>query len=328
MSTPAGYSFWPPSWEDLEGVTAVLTADQVAAAGTSTLDSDFIRNRWSHPSFDISQDAWVIVDGNDRVIGYGMVALEDARIARSWGVVLPDHRGCGLGSALFDRIDHRAGKLLAGVPDAQFRHAINAGDQAAEKLLRARGLRLLRHFWHMEAELVGPMTPEDQPTGIDIAPIRYPDDLRAVHDILDSAFQADPSHQPEPFDSWLEGETGAPGFDGTLWLLARERDAPVGTLTASIANGIGWVDYLGVLARARGRGVGAALLRRAFATLADRGVRTVRLNVDAENATGATALYERVGMRVVWGWDLWERRAGPQPTAANPRTTETSSSTA
>jgi len=28
---------------------------------------------------------------------------------------------------------------------------------------------------------------------------------------------------------------------------------------------------------------------------------------DAENATGATALYERVGMRVVNRWDLWER---------------------
>jgi GNAT superfamily N-acetyltransferase len=180
----------------------------------------------------------------------------------------------------------------------------------------------------MEAELVGPLTVEDSPAGIDIAPIRYPDDLRAVHAILDSAFQADPSHHPEPFESWLEEETGTPDFDASLWLIAREGEAPVGTLTASIGNGIGWVDYLGVLARARGRGVGAALLRRAFATFAERGVRIVRLSVDAENPTGATALYERVGMRVVWGWDLWERRSTTQPTAANPRTTEASSSTA
>ena len=35
--------------------------------------------------------------------------------------------------------------------------------------------------------------------------------------------------------------------------------------------------------------------------------RSCFLNVDAENVTGATAVYERVGMRVVNRWDLWER---------------------
>jgi mycothiol synthase len=43
---------------------------------------------------------------------------------------------------------------------------------------------------------------------------------------------------------------------------------------------------------------------------ADRGVRRVILNVDAENSTGATALYERAGMRVINRWDLWERLLG------------------
>jgi hypothetical protein len=33
----------------------------------------------------------------------------------------------------------------------------------------------------------------------------------------------------------------------------------------------------------------------------------VLLNVDAENPTGATKLYEHVGMRVVNRWDVWER---------------------
>jgi hypothetical protein len=33
------------------------------------------------------------------------------------------------------------------------------------------------------------------------------------------------------------------------------------------------------------------------------------LNVDAENPTGASALYQRVGMRVVRAWDLLEKDA-------------------
>ena len=74
------------------------------------------------------------------------------------------------------------------------------------------------------------------------------------------------------------------------------------------------MDYLGVLAPCRGRGVGAALLRRSFATFTGRGARHVILNVDAENTTGATALYERAGMRVINRWDLWERLLGSLPT--------------
>ena len=34
-----------------------------------------------------------------------------------------------------------------------------------------------------------------------------------------------------------------------------------------------------------------------------------KLGVDAENTTGAVALYERVGMHVVRRSDTWERRA-------------------
>jgi mycothiol synthase len=49
--------------------------------------------------------------------------------------------------------------------------------------------------------------------------------------------------------------------------------------------------------------VAAALLRRSFAIFARRGIPTVFLNVDAENVTGAPALYERVGMRVAKRWD-------------------------
>jgi mycothiol synthase len=71
----------------------------------------------------------------------------------------------------------------------------------------------------------------------------------------------------------------------------------VGALIASVSDDRGWVDVLGVLAPWRGRGIAGALLRRSFATFAGRGLRQVLLSVDAENPTGATRLYERVGMR-------------------------------
>ena len=78
-------------------------------------------------------------------------------------------------------------------------------------------------------------------------------------------------------------------------------------LTASAGDDVGWVDWLAVLGSHRGRGIAPALLHRSFAAFAARGLRRVRLNVDAQNVTGATAVYERVGMRVVNRWELWER---------------------
>ena len=50
-------------------------------------------------------------------------------------------------------------------------------------------------------------------------------------------------------------------------------------------------------------------LRDAFVLFAERGKRAVGLGVDAENTTGAVALYERVGMRVARRSDSWARTA-------------------
>jgi ribosomal protein S18 acetylase RimI-like enzyme len=55
----------------------------------------------------------------------------------------------------------------------------------------------------------------------------------------------------------------------------------------------------------RRRGLGEALLRSAFDALHARGFRRAGLGVDAENATGAVALYERAGMHVVRRADNW-----------------------
>jgi mycothiol synthase len=57
------------------------------------------------------------------------------------------------------------------------------------------------------------------------------------------------------------------------------------------------------------------MLRRVFATLAGRGIQDVTLSVDAQNGTGAPALYERAGMRVVNRFDQWERELRGTPVA-------------
>jgi ribosomal protein S18 acetylase RimI-like enzyme len=58
----------------------------------------------------------------------------------------------------------------------------------------------------------------------------------------------------------------------------------------------------------RGLGIGRALLRRVFAELAARGRTSVKLNVDGDNRSGATRLYEQEGMTRGRSYQFYEKR--------------------
>jgi mycothiol synthase len=309
MDLPAGYELRAPDSNEVDAVADVFIADDLDDAGQIVLDADFLRSMWSRGGFVLATDAWVIVDRTRAIVAYAHAMLDGTDVVDSMGIVHPAHRGRGLGSGLLDRIEDRAVHLLAGATSPRLRHAINAADGAAAAMLRARGLRPVRHFWHMGIDLDGPFEPGPEPEGIEIVGVEH-QDLGGIHAVLVDAFADDWGYHPEPFEDWAEEYASDPNHDPGLWLLAKDGDVPVGALTAGNS---GWVGEVGVVKTHRGRGIAAALLRRSFATFERRGLRRVMLNVDAENPTGATALYERVGMHVTKRWDLWERANAVPP---------------
>jgi GNAT superfamily N-acetyltransferase len=143
--------------------------------------------------------------------------------------------------------------------------------------------------------------------GTQIGGIVPPEGLKLLHQVINEALADNWDYEPRSFERWIEEETAAPGYDPTLWSLAQVAGEPAGAITASIGEDRGWVDYLGVRETHRGRGIAVALLHRAFAAFVQRGVPRALVSVDAHNVTGATAVYERAGMRPVKAWDMWER---------------------
>ena len=142
--------------------------------------------------------------------GMGRSCSRNRASSRRGAWSIPSDRGLGVGSALLDRIEQRAGGLLAGASSSRFRHAINAGDRAAESMLAARGLRPVRHFWHMQIDLAEPLDPGPPPDGIEIAEIRSPDDLPAIHAVLAEAFADHWGGYPEPSEKLDRGRDGPP----------------------------------------------------------------------------------------------------------------------
>ncbi len=61
--------------------------------------------------------------------------------------------------------------------------------------------------------------------------------------------------------------------------------------------------------RARGRGLGRALLLGVFAAFRAAGFESAELSVHGRNR-GALALYESVGMAPTWSAERWEKALG------------------
>ena len=139
--------------------------------------------------------------------------------------------------------------------------------------------------------------------------LREGSDDDAVIALLNTAFSEDPFLHDVSQSNFREFFLRARGFDATLWLLAWDGEQLAGFALVYPEHGgditLGWVGTLGIGKPWRRRGLGEALLRTAFHRLHERGLRRVGLGVDAENATGALRLYERVGMHVVRQADNW-----------------------
>ena len=143
------------------------------------------------------------------------------------------------------------------------------------------------------------------------------DDLRAVHDVLESAFADHFNHHEETFDEFVFRLREDPGHRWDHWWLAELLDGdevePVGCLVGSLSEGSAgkpdgsYVEYIGVLQSARGRGVAKSLLNTIIADAAENGRDRVGLEVDADSPTGADGLYVSMGWKTKYVTESWHR---------------------
>jgi mycothiol synthase len=236
----------------------------------------------------LAETSWVFEhDGELRAVGWADV-VDDLGVGI--GVVHPRWKGTGLGAQLLDRSEAAARARGA----ARMHQFAFGADTAAAALMAAHGYRDVRRFYEMAIEQTAPPPPVELP----VEPVRE-EDLRAFHAALDEAFQDHWEHHSTPFDEWWERHGANPSLDLSVWFMIRDGDEIAAvTRNEGNRNGGGYIGAIGVRRPWRGKGYAKALLLHSFRVFFERGMPRVTLGVDAASPTGATHLYERVGMHV------------------------------
>jgi mycothiol synthase len=261
----------PAGMSDVEAAHRVSEAFSLALHGAAETTVEHLRAAWDYGR------AWVALDGDGEVIGFA--TLEDGYV-EVWPH--PEHRDGAVAGGLLDAVTRQGGRLETIVPAA-------ADDLVS--LYALRGWKRIREVLRMEMDVSAEGPEPMWPDGISVRTYAVAD-AAAVHDLLVAAFAQNNEEVP-PFARWHPWMTEDPGFDPGVWFLA---EAGAELAGVCLCWREGWVKDLAVHPSWRGRGLGEALLRAAFAEFHRRGAGTVGLKVDADNPTGAVRLYEWVGM--------------------------------
>jgi ribosomal protein S18 acetylase RimI-like enzyme len=261
---------------------------------------------------ELERDTWAYERGGE-LVAFGGYELHGP-VGLVLGVVRPAAQGRGLGSEIASLAERR----LAQKGAARLHAPVYAADEAGARLFGGRGYREARRFWDMAIELEeAPLVPALAPPLV-LEPYRE-EDAHAFYDAMVESFADHWDWHAGPFEEWLELRRGQHADEhGPLWFVVRDGDELAAVVrNEANRNGGGFVGLLGVRRAWRGRGLGKALLYRTFAEFWRRGVTRVTLGVDAESPTGATKLYESVGMRVELESVVFEKAAGLDSSSAD-----------
>ena len=338
-SLPHGWTIDHPAEENALEITELLRGHERAARGWPTSTAADVLVDVSARGHQTRQNV-VLHDQAGRIRGWA--SAHDRAAGRLLLTVVVD-RGLEPGvadrvaAALFawgEREAHRVG-AARGIVTQQIDSGAFEGDEVQQRWLSSAGFAHVRTWWQMTREV----TEADRALDIEPGPrvrirlvrrdpsgMPVEDDLRTVHDVLENAFADHFNSHEETFDEFVARLREDPGHRWDHWWIAElveeHRAEAAGALVGSVSEGEAgtpdgsYVEYIGVLQKARGRGVAKSLLFTVIADAAQRGRARVGLEVDADSPTGADSLYVSLGWRTQYVTESWHKVVTLQPAVA------------
>jgi mycothiol synthase len=277
-----------PRHEDARAVAELMSHD-----APEPIDAARVLGEWTFPGVELENDArvgeasYALVDG----FGDGRVWIDVA------GRPTPE---------ILDWAEGRARELGTRMLSGGW-----TTESALLAELERRGFRLTRTSFRMAINLDEPTPDAVWPAGV--RPRAFePGDERSFYELHQETFADTWEPIEETYEEWAHQFLADGVLVPELWTLAVANGEHVGLALChphAVDQDLGWVRLLGVHRSFRGRGLGRALLLRAFAAFREQGKKRVGLGVDGDSPTGANALYESVGMRVVARFEIREKAA-------------------
>jgi mycothiol synthase len=272
------------------------------------------------PGVDLASDTSVAMARSGELAGYAFVQdTAPHTLLPALAEVHPQQRGKGIGPALCAWIEERARQAIVGLP-AGTRSAIlqkqSGSDLDARRRLLEQGYRVVRHNFQMAIEMTEPPPEPAVPVGYSIRPFFRDEEGHSLVRALIEAFRDNwgfiERSFEEEYERWMHILDRNPESDAAdYWFVAVNGDEIAGFALCRLQMvqepDSAWIHVVGVRPAWRRRGIALALLRHSFFALYHRGKRRVGLEVDAENSTGATRLYEKAGMSVGNRYDFYEK---------------------
>jgi mycothiol synthase len=314
---PTGYSLRAASLEDASRITELVNEVSVEEIGIPWTSVEETRDDLTAPGRGADDDVLLVAD-DGALAGYLWLwaDAEPFTEVAQFAYVRPALWGRGLNAWLLRLGEERALDKIhrpVPVPPIFLRVSRWATNEAAGRLFTSLGYRYARTFHEMRRELDAPVPAPQVPDRTAIRAFDPERDARAVYATLRDAFAGHWGGTFEPFDQWVHQhiEGVSSGFDSALWYVALDHNEVVGVVCCRASSprspDAAHVSTLGVRPEWQGRGIGRALLLTAFRELQHRGIAAVDLGVDSQNQTGATRLYEGVGMQTVRRAEWWEK---------------------
>jgi mycothiol synthase len=299
--------------DDLKPVFDIITARDITLYGAAepgnTLEE--LRHSWQSPGHNLETDSWVVLSPAGNIIATVGVWHRQYILFYAHPNIHPRYTGLGIGLFLLQLAEKRARQYLADAPS----HAritlhswASSIDKTGQHRLQQEGFTRVRSSWRMEIEMQDTPPQPQWPQGIVVRALNPGQEERAVFAASDEAFRDHWGHISGDLEQWKHWTVERPDFDPSLWFLACEGNEIAGiSLCEYQAEDLGWVNDLAVRRPWRRKGLGMALLHHSFGEFYRRGIRKVGLEVDSQNLTGATRLYERVGMHSTRQYDSYEK---------------------
>lgn len=303
MHTIPDWTLRAPSRADAAVISRLIQDANRRVSGEPDFDANDLEAEWGLADFDLERHAFIAEVGG-RIAAYASFSARRAHADYDADYSIdPASAHAPLERAVLEELERRVrADLSTGPPGARALLHVHADGVETPRLAlyEAAGFEPCRWYFRMGLDLSRPpavITPP--PAGVEIRPCRRGIDEPRFYEVLRDAFLDHYRFSPLEREDWIKRHAGYDFYVPDLWQLAWRGDEPVGAACNLLYSDAGWVDELGVREDWRGRKLGRALLDASFAAFWKHGQPHVRLGVDAENATGATQLYENAGMAVL-----------------------------